>query len=276
VVNAIYVWGLARKYGGEVLLRIEDHDRQRSRPEYERHILDDLEWLGFLPDYFPTDSFRSGPCVSRQSDRHQVYARYAAALLEEGAVYGCLCSRRDHELLEALEKTASRPQGCPGSCDERGVAAAEGRAWRLRIPDVVESFDDLLMGPQRGPTSALGDIVVRDRRGNWTYQFAVVVDDLEQGIDLVVRGRDLLTSTGPQIYLGRRLGRPLPATFAHHLLVMKDAGQKLSKSDGDTGVRELARQGLSAADLIGRAAFRAGLAADVRPISASEVSALFP
>ena len=104
-----------------------------------------------------------------------------------------------------------------------------------------------------------GDLLIRDRLGNWTYQFVATVDDYLQGIDLVIRGRDLLASTGRQIRLGRLIGRLAPAEFAHHALVMKSATQKLSKSDGDTGVRALRAAGWTAERVIGEAARLAGI-----------------
>ena len=93
VLNAKYVWDLARQYGARVLLRIEDHDRGRCRPEYERAILEDLDWLGFVPDVYPTDEFRAGPCASRQSDRHDIYVEAARDLNARGLLYGCRAGR---------------------------------------------------------------------------------------------------------------------------------------------------------------------------------------
>jgi glutamyl-tRNA synthetase/glutamyl-Q tRNA(Asp) synthetase len=124
----------------------------------------------------------------------------------------------------------------------------------VRIDDTVERFDDALCGPcEQRPAREHGDVVIRDRHGNWTYQFAVTVDDHEQSIDLVIRGRDLLESTGLQIALGRLIGRTAPARFAHHALVMKSPNHKLSKSDGDTGVREMRAAGWSSDVVIARA-----------------------
>src|ERR687897_1620722 len=94
VVNAFYTWGVAGALGGTVLLRIEDHDKERSRPEYERGILDDLEWLGFVPDVYPPACFRAGRCESRQSDRDAVYREAVASLTERGLVYACNCTRK--------------------------------------------------------------------------------------------------------------------------------------------------------------------------------------
>ena len=111
-----------------------------------------------------------------------------------------------------------------------------------------------MLGPQQQePLAQCGDLLVRDRLGYWTYQFAVTVDDLVEGITDVIRGRDLLASTGRQIQLARLLGRSTPATFHHHRLILNDDGEKLSKSRGDTSLRELRAAGLSPADVIARA-----------------------
>jgi glutamyl-tRNA synthetase/glutamyl-Q tRNA(Asp) synthetase len=108
----------------------------------------------------------------------------------------------------------------------------------------VERFVDAHLSPQeQDPSAQCGDVLIRDRLGNWTYQFAASVDDFRQGIDLVIRGIDLLPSTGRQIRLARLLGRKRPARFAHHPLIMKSPDQKLSKSGGDTGIRELRARG---------------------------------
>ncbi len=102
-----------------------------------------------------------------------------------------------------------------------------------------ESWTDRIVSERQGDVAANGDLPVLDRHGNWTYGFCVVVDDLRQGVDLVVRGEDLLEATAAQIRLGRALGRTTPPAFAHHPLVRRPDGSKLSKSAGDTGVREL-------------------------------------
>ncbi len=262
VVNALYVWQWGRRQGADVLLRIEDHDRQRARPEYERALLDDLDWLGFVPDRYPTSAFRAGPCASRQSDRDAIYHRAAADLIARGIVYGCTCTRQD--LARHRGDDASGTLVYPGTCRDRGIAPAQGLAWRVRIDDTVERFDDAWCGPcEQYPAREHGDVVIRDRHGNWTYQFAVTVDDEEQGIDLVIRGRDLLGSTGVQIALGRLIGRETPARFAHHALVMKSPARKLSKADGDTGVRDLRAAGWPAARVIHEAAALVPLSMDM-------------
>jgi glutamyl/glutaminyl-tRNA synthetase len=134
---------------------------------------------------------------------------------------------------------------------------------------------DAIVGPRADEVAPAGDLVVRDRDGNWTYAFSVVVDDLRQGIDLVIRGRDLLTATAAQIRLGRLLERAAPATFAHHPLILGADGRKLSKTDGDTSVRDLRAAGRTPAELIGEAAAAVGLIEAPRPIEAADVGRLF-
>jgi glutamyl-Q tRNA(Asp) synthetase len=244
VLNAIYVWDIARASGPDarVLLRIEDHDRSRSRQEYEAAILEDLRWLGFEPD---------GE-ITRQSDRTWVYEIALASLRARGLTYVCECSRAE---------IGAGPY--PGTCRDKNLAECAGRGVRVRMDATTEIFDDLRLGRQeQRPSEQCGDVLVRDRHGNWTYQFAVVADDLSQGINLVVRGEDLLDSTGRQIQLGRLLGRAAPPAFLHHELLMKTPAQKLSKSDGDTGVRDLRAAGLSADAVIDRATRLAGVSRD--------------
>ncbi len=273
VANAVFVWGITRARGARVMLRVEDHDRQRSRAIYERGLLDDLDWLGFVPDVFPTGAFRSGPCDGRQSDRHAQYASTAERLAAAGLLYGCRCSRQ--ELGTAPPETAGERR-YPGTCRDRGIGLEPDVAWRVRIEPGTEAFGDLILGPHaQDPAEQCGDVVIRDRLGNWTYQFVASVDDWLMGVDLVIRGRDLLPSTGRQIRIARLVGRSEPPAFAHHPLIMKSPAQKLSKSDRDTGVRDLRSSGWTASSVIGEAAWRVGLIPAVREVGASEVAALF-
>jgi glutamyl-Q tRNA(Asp) synthetase len=275
VVNAICVWGIARTIGGRVLLRVEDHDRQRCRPEYEAALLDDLDWLGFAPDVFPTSAFRGGPCEGRQSERAAVYQAAIAALQARGLVYGCACTRREIEAASGDGDTADELR-YPGTCRDRDLPLDDAHGWRVRLPDDVVTFDDTVHGPSaQTPSTQCGDLLARDRLGNWTYQFAVTVDDHAQGIDLVVRGDDLFASTGRQILLARLLGRDTPPVYLHHGLVMKSPTQKLSKSDGDTGVRDLRAAGWAAARVIGHAAHAAGLIDEARDVAAAEAASMF-
>lgn len=265
VVNAVFVWGLARVLEGRVLLRIEDHDRQRCRPAYEEALLEDLDWLGFEADVFPTDSFRGGPCQGRQSERDAAYRHALAPVIAAGLVYGCDCTRRQMDA-----------PAYAGRCRDRGLPLTDDVGWRVRLDARSETFDDLRLGPQQQtPADQCGDLLIRDRLGNWTYQWAATTDDLLQGVTLVIRGEDLLDSTGRQIALARLLGRRAPAAFLHHPLVMKSPAQKVSKSDGDTGVRDLRRAGWSAARVIGHAAWLAGLQTAAAPLDASAIDHLF-
>lgn len=241
VVNAIQVWGVTKARGGKVLLRIEDHDRQRSRPEYERAILEDLDWLGFKADE---------PFV-RQSDRGAIYERALDQLRSAGLVYACECSRK--EIAAAGDSDGELRY--PGTCASKGLAVKPGLGLRVRLAPTIEPFHDLRHGPQeQRPSEQCGDLLVRDREGNWTYQFVATVDDLEQGVTLVIRGDDLLASTGRQIQLARLLGRTEPPAFLHHALIMRTATQKMSKSDGDSGVRDLRARGWTAAAVLEHAA----------------------
>jgi len=262
VVNAIYVWGFARARGGRVLLRIEDHDRQRSRTEYEQAILEDLNWLGFVADE---------PLV-RQSERGGLYESALDRLRALGLVYACECSR-------SAIAAASQPgqeRRYPGTCRDRNLPERPGLGLRVRLAPSVEHFDDLRHGPQgQRPFEESGDILARDRDGHWTYQFAVTVDDDAQRITHVIRGDDLLSSTGRQIQLARLLGRDTPPEFLHHALVMKSRTQKLSKADRDTSVRDLRREGWTAPAIIGRAAASVRLLEVERPLRADQVAAFF-
>jgi len=245
VMNAELVWGAARARNGRVLLRLEDHDRTRCRPEYEAGILDDLDWVGFVPDIFPTSAFRAGRCDGRQSDREARYRAAVEVLRAQGLVYGCDCSRRQiagSREAPGEEREAELRYG--GRCRDRGIGLKDGVGWRVHMDPGVERFVDERLGPQaQDPSEQCGDVLIRDRHGNWTYQLCVTVDDWQQGIDLVIRGEDLLASTGRQIRLARLLGRDRAPTFLHHPLIMKSASQKLSKSDGDSGIRELRVRG---------------------------------
>jgi len=273
-VNAVWVWGIARAYGGRVLLRIEDHDRGRCRPAYETSILDDLDWLGLVPDGASTAVLRRGPHAQRQSDDLTRYADRLIALEADGLAYPCRCSRADVERAQpGADGTEPR---YPGTCRTAGVPPDETPARRVTIADGLESFDDLRLGPQtQRPAVDVGDVLVRDRHGQFTYQFAVTVDDFEQRVDLIIRGEDLLASTGRQFRLARMLGRMEMPRVLHHPLVQHPDGRKLSKSAGDTGIRELRAAGRSPAEVLGMAAHLSGRLPTPRPVEARALADLF-
>jgi len=240
VVNAIYVWGLAHARGGRVILRIEDHDRLRCHERYERALLEDLDWLGFVPD-----EGRHPP--ARQSDRLSDFAAALDTLDRQGLVYACDCSRK---------RVGGRPYD--GCCRGRGLAREPGRGLRVRLD---------------GEPS--GDLLLRDRDGHWTYQFAVTVDDTRQNVSLVIRGLDLADSTGRQVALARLLGRQEPPDFVHHPLILDSTGRKLSKSAHDTGIRQLRASGLAPETVVGLAAAAVGLIDNPAPLRAPSVPNLF-
>jgi len=245
VLNALHVWGAARDRGGRVVLRIEDHDRQRSRVEFERAIVEDLAWLGFVHD---------GEIV-RQSERDQVYYEALQRLVDRGLVYGCSCTRADIAAETGNQDSGIGELRYPNTCRDKGMPLSSDVGWRVVMEQGVERFVDEILGPQQqDPSEQCGDLLVRDRKGNWTYQYSVTVDDYVQGITDVIRGEDLLPSTGRQIRLGRLLGRDTPPRFRHHPLIMKSPTQKLSKSDHDTGVRDMRASGWTPAQVIEKAA----------------------
>jgi glutamyl-tRNA synthetase/glutamyl-Q tRNA(Asp) synthetase len=272
VASAVWTWGVARALGGRVVLRLEDHDRGRCRPEYERALLDDLEWLGLEPDLGATAELRAGPSTYRQSDAG---AAYEAALARLGpGVFACECSRKD--LARSGGETLNEETRYGGRCRDRGLRPGSGRGLRLRVDPGIERFEDARLGArQQEPSAQCGDLLLRDRLGRWTYHLSVVVDDLRHGVDLVVRGEDLLDSTGRQMLLGRLLGRAAPPAFLHHPLIRKPGGEKLSKSSGDTGIRELRAAGIRPAEVLGRAAGLTGLQPGPEPVEARDLAKLF-
>lgn len=275
-VNAVYVWGLARAAGGRVVLRIEDHDRGRCRAEYERGLLDDLEWLGLVPDEPPGPPPSVATHAYRQRDCGPRYEAALGDLDARGLVYACVCTRRTMAARSAAPDAPNVELPYPGTCRDAGVDPSTTAARRVRIARGEEEFDDLMLGPQRQvPAEQCGDVLVRDRSGQWTYQFAVVADDIAHGIDVVIRGADLLQSTGRQLALSRLLGRRAPPVFLHHPLVHRPDGAKLSKSDGDTGLRDLRAAGWTPARVLGEAARLGGMQSAARSVTAGDLAALF-
>ncbi len=286
VVNAIHVWGIARAFGGEVLLRIEDHDRTRCREEYEDALLDDLDWLGFVPDIGSTESFRAArrggvhapqprePHPQRQSDNDARYAAALASLTERGLTYVCACTRRD--IARHVPHAPGEEPRYPGTCRDARHADTESLARRVRLAEGVVVFDDGRRGAmQQSPAEQCGDVLVHDRHGQWTYQFAVVVDDMAHDIDVVIRGEDLLTSTGRQLRLAALLRRERPLSWWHHPLLVHPDGRKLSKANRDTSIQERRAAGAHAAVLLGEAAFLSGLLPAARDLTIDELPTLF-
>lgn len=258
VASAMAVWGVARAFGGRVLLRIEDHDRARCRKEFETAILEDLEWLGFQPD----------EGAVRQSERQATYEAALRGLEERGLVYACRCSRKS---IQAAFGPASGEIPYRGVCRAACVDGRVEKGRRVILEPAEIRFVDLRLGAvTHVPSEQTGDILIRDRNGNWTYQFAVAVDDFEQGVDLVIRGEDLFPSTGRQIQLAQLLGRKTAPSFLHHPLITHPGGEKLSKSNRDTGVRDLRKAGWSAERMFGQAGRALGVSLG-EPISMTQM-----
>ena len=255
VLHMLYVWGRARAQNGKIICRIEDHDLTRRRPEYETAILENMEWLGFIPDEGLTTANANCPSPYRQSDNHAYYEEMLAVLKQKGLVYGCNCSRKQI----AAKQSSNTDELCyDGTCAEKGLPL-EGHTVRFRIPDNEITFHDLRLGQCRQiPKLQCGDVSLRDRFGQWTYQFACVCDDIRQGIDEVIRGEDILASTARQILLFEALGAAAPHYF-HHPLISGPDGQKLSKRQRSESISQLRDHGISAEEIIGRALFAGGL-----------------
>ncbi len=267
-VNAVYVWSIAQAFGGSVIVRIEDHDRQRARAAFETSIRDDLHWLGLGGD----NAALGLPEPLRQSDAP---ARYEAALERlslSGEVYPCRCSRRD-----IAARTGDGAELLyPATCRHAAVPSSETAARRLHLPEQLVTFDDLRHGVlSQQPSAQCGDLLLRDRLGQWTYQFAVVVDDDAQAVDLIIRGDDLLASTGRQLLVADALGRSGRPHLLHHPLIVHPDGSKLSKSRGDSGLAELRAAGWEAARVLGHAAWLGGLQDAPHALHASHLGRLW-
>jgi glutamyl-Q tRNA(Asp) synthetase len=276
VANAVCVWGIARALGGRVLLRLEDHDRGRCRPEFESALLEDIEWLGLVPDMGSPAELRAAATGStyRQSDNDQAYRDCLDRVSARALVFACDCSRKD--LASESGDAPDIETRYAGRCRNRGLLPDPGRGIRLRIDPGEERFEDGWLGGQsQEPSEQCGDLLLRDGLGNWTYQFAVTVDDVRHGVDLVIRGEDLLSSTGRQLRLARLLGRPMAAVFVHHPLIRKPSGEKLSKSAKDTGIRELRETGLRPEAVLGKAAAAIGLLPEARDLAPDDLAGLF-
>jgi glutamyl/glutaminyl-tRNA synthetase len=266
---------VARGAGSHVLLRIEDHDRQRARPEFETAIIADLVRLGVAADEPPLASFAEGRSPFRQSDNDAVYAAALDALRDQGLVYACTCARSTFAAYEASTGRPWRGIGCPGGCRDRALPEDGTTGLRVAVGAGSERWLDLLAGPMADEPAATGDPLVRDRLGNWAYAWCVVVDDARHAVDLVVRGRDLLDATPVQLRLARLIGRDSPPQLLHHPLIRRVSGQKLSKAAGDTAIRSLLDAGRTPAELFGTAARLAGLTESVSPIEPMDLGSLF-
>jgi glutamyl-Q tRNA(Asp) synthetase len=250
---------MARETGGRLLLRIEDIDVARCRPEYERAIYEDLAWIGFKWE----------TPVHRQSEHLAEYARALAALRERGLTYPCFCTRGD--ILRAIAGRPDWPRDpdgsplYPGTCrllnaaeSAARLACGERAAWRLdtaKASDLVgalawcEYDAENLAREIAGEPQQWGDVPVARRDIGTSYHISVVVDDAQQGVSDVVRGKDLYAATSVHRLLQALLGLPEPR-YHHHELITEASGQKLSKSRGSPTLRDLRANGITPEEIV--------------------------
>lgn len=222
-------WLHVRSRGGELILRLEDLDAGRSRPELAAGVLRDLAWLGLDWD---------GPVVA-QSSRLEALSAAALALRERGFAYPCVCSRADLQRAVSAPHQGETERRYPGTCRERVTSEGRAFALRFRVPEGEIEVEDGIVGVRRfDVASDVGDFVVANRAGLPSYQLAVVVDDAAQGINEVFRGDDLLSSTPRQLLIARALELPVPRYF-HAPLVLDAGGRRLAKRADDLSLDSL-------------------------------------
>ena len=270
--TAAVAWLAARSAGGRFLMRVEDLDRGRSRPEHEARQLADLAAIGLDWD----------GVVVRQSERFEHYDAAIDRLVAGGLVYECYCTRR--EIRAEIEAAPSAPHlpadAYPGTCrdlspERAAELRASGRrpALRLRASDQHIDFIDRLAGQSGG---GVDDFVLRRNDGTPAYNVAVVVDDSEQGVTHVVRGDDLLDSTPRQIFLQGLLGYDTP-DYLHVPLVLNEAGERLAKRDGAVTLSALEAADVSTDEVVAWIARSLDLAdPDERPTLADLVDRFSP
>ena len=244
--TAVFNWLFARHQQGRFLLRIEDTDKERSKPEYTQNILDGLQWLGIDWDEEPVI----------QSERVAQHRAAIATLLEKGLAYRCYASETELDAMRELQKASNQAPRYDNrhrqlTPEQEATFQAEGReaVIRFRIDDDAEiRWDDLVRGPMRWRGADLGgDMVVArrapaDQIGDPLYNLVVVVDDAAMAISHVIRGEDHIANTAKQLLLYEALDLPVPR-FAHAPLILNAEGRKLSKRDGVTSINDFRAMG---------------------------------
>jgi len=285
--TALFAWARARLSGGALLMRVEDLDRPRTRPEAVLGNLEELAWLGLDWDEGPDVGGPHAPYL--QSQRGALYEEALARLVASGRVYECFLTRREVAELaasgpgvddagEGAQATPSRVYGPAHRALNDELAPrrrAEGRApsLRFRVPAGRAAFEDAVQGRvEVDLTAEVGDFVVRRSDGLVAYQLAVVVDDAAMGVTEVARGADLLRSTAAQLLLYEALGLPAPA-FAHVGLLLDERGEKLSKRGGALSLHELRRDGADPRAVLGLLAHTLGWLEGPEPVTAPELLA---
>ena len=267
VFAALMAWLAVRSQDGTMILRMEDLDTQRTKPEYADVLRRDLAWLGL--DYDEE--------TLPQSQRTDTYIRYFELLREKDLLYPCYCTRNQLHSVNAphlSDGTYVYPGTCRNLTEAERLSFDRAPAWRVAVPDRQWTVQDAIQGTYTENLAAdCGDFVVRRADGAFVYQLAVTVDDGEAGVTQVVRGVDLLSSAPRQMYLQELFGFTYPE-YAHvPLLVAKD-GRRLSKRDRDMDLGFL-QQHVSASQIIGILAHAAGLISKAEPVTPRELTGEF-
>ena len=267
VFAALLAWLSVRSRGGYMVLRMEDLDTQRTSEEYAQLLREDLIWLGLdWDDETPP-----------QSQRTEVYQQYFDRLKDMDLLYPCYCTRSQLHSVNAphlSDGTYVYPGTCRGLTQEQRSAFDRAPSWRVRVPDKLWKFRDMVQGGYaENLVRDCGDFVVRRADGVFVYQLAVTVDDGESEVTEVVRGMDLLSSAPRQMYLQELFGFRHPQ-YAHVPMLLAPDGRRLSKRDRDLDLGQL-RSKLSPEQLIGILAHASGLTPDAAPVSAKELAQEF-
>jgi glutamyl-tRNA synthetase len=252
----LVAWWRARSAGGRVLMRLEDLDGPRAKPELAQAALDDLRWLGLDwdgPDYVQSSGLAEISAAAEQLER-------------QGAAYACVCSRGDVRSAQSAPQLGESEPRYPGTCRGKyeslaAASAASGKpaGLRLRVAPGAVTIRDQLLGEHRFDVQAeVGDFLIAKRDGAPAYQLAVVVDDARQGVTEVVRGEDLLSSAARQRLLQLALGLP-EVRYLHVPLVLDETGRRLAKRHDDLSLRELRDGGTDPRAIVAWAARSCGI-----------------
>ena len=245
--TALFNYLFAKKMGGEYVLRIEDTDLDRSSEEYKQNIFDSLKALGLNWDEGPDVGGDYGPY--KQSERFDIYPKFAQMLIEKGYAYECFCSNEDLDKEHEIAKEKKIPYKYSRKClnltpEERAELKAKGikPSIRFKVESKELVFNDLVKGELKFDTSLIGDFAIMKSNGTPTYNFAVVVDDMLMKISHVIRGEDHISNTPKQILIYEALGAEVPK-FGHLGMILAPDRSKLSKRHGATAVSDFIKQG---------------------------------
>lgn len=263
LLSALYVWASAKKWNLKILLRIEDHDKSRARDEYINSIFKDLSWFGFKWDE-----------QSIQSSRQNIYEQAFQKLKKQDLIYSCYCSRK--QLEEENPKSKTGEIIYQKKCLLKKLRTNEhAHNIRVKIPNKVIEWNDLRLGTfYENPQNQCGDFPIKDRDNQWTYQFAVCVDDIDEQITHIVRGEDIRNSTARQIALMNLLGSTSRPLYFHHPLITDPYGKKLSKREKSHSLNQDILAGGTPEIIIGKTLFDAQLQSQNNPISLNDAICL--